>query len=59
MTFSVLPELGTVNVSRQVQVFWNSTESPGENDELLTLAMVCHGVDMLVPLFELAPLQST
>jgi len=37
----------------------NSKESPAENDEPLTLDVVCHGVDMLVPLFGSLPLQFT
>jgi len=49
------PPEGGVSSSRQVQVLWNRTESPGSNVEALTLLTVSHGVDGAVPLFESLP----
>jgi hypothetical protein len=38
------PEEGGVNISRQVRPLLNRTESPGENEDAFTLAMVRHAV---------------
>jgi hypothetical protein len=53
--FPELPDVGTVSVSRQVQLFWNSTESPALKLPALTFATVSHGVEVEVPLFESEP----
>jgi hypothetical protein len=59
MTLPDVPDEGTTNCSRQVQPRLKRMESPGEKVWELTLAIVSHGVDVLVPLFESLPLQST
>lgn len=53
-----LPEVpgeGRLNCSRHTQPLLNSMESPGAKVEELTLAMVSHGLEGLVPLLESLP----
>jgi hypothetical protein len=50
------PEDGTVSaVPYQTSPRLNRIESPGENVEPFTFAMVCQGAPELVPLFESLP----
>ncbi len=51
---------GTVSdVPYQASPRLNRIESPGENVEPFTFAIVCHGVPLLVPLFESLPAAAT
>jgi hypothetical protein len=51
----VEPEDGTVNCSRQVQVFSKKMESPALKLDVFTLLTVSQGVVLLVPLFKSFP----
>ena len=51
---------GTVSeVPYQASPRLNRIESPGKNVEPFTFAIVCHGVALLVPLFESLPAAAT
>jgi len=54
------PEDGTVNaVPYQASPRLKRIESPGENVEPFTFAIVCHGAPELVPLLESLPAAAT
>ena len=54
------PPDGTVSdVPYHTLPLLNKTESPGEKDDALILAIVCQGVPVLVPLLESLPAAAT